>query len=128
MAKGRTNGMDYGAFGLEFIGGILFLVAVAFYATASYSGMLAAWNSGVASLWLPFIYPAAILASIAVFLTSFVNLGGMGGMASWASNKLAWVAAATLIVLTAGTYGMWFAILGFVLVLIGSGMTMGERK
>ncbi|MCL4389199.1 MAG: hypothetical protein M1528_00225 [Candidatus Marsarchaeota archaeon] len=128
MARGRTSGKDYGAFGLEFIGGIFFLVAVAFFATAGYSGMLASWNSGIASIWLPFIYPVAILAAIAVFLTSFANLGGMGGMASWASNKLAWAAAATLIVLTFGTYGMWFAILGFILSIIGSGMTATERR
>lgn len=126
MAK-KSMGLAYGAFGLEFLGGILFLVTAAFFIGSGYSSALGAWNTGYASLWLPFIYPAAILAAISVFLISFMNLAGLGGKVSGATTKLAWVAAATLILLTAGTTAMWFAIIGFILSIIGSGLSMGEK-
>ncbi len=127
MARGKSMGLAYGAFGLEFLGGILFLVTAAFFIGAGYSSALGAWNTGIASIWLPFIYPAAILAAISVFLISFMNLVGWGRRVSGMTTKLAWIAAATLIVLTAGTTSMWFAIIGFILTLIGSGVSMGEK-
>jgi hypothetical protein len=124
MSKGKGKGMAYGAFALEFIGGILFLATAAFFISTGYSSALSSWNSSYASIWLPFIYPAAILASILVFIVSFANLGGWEGMASAMSYKLAWIAGATLIVLTAGTSMMWVPILGFVLTILGAAMTM----
>ena len=122
MSRGKGKGMAYGAFGVEFIGGLLFLVTAGFFISAGYS--VSSWNAGVASLWLPFIYPAAILASIAVFFVSFANLAGWEEIASKAAMKLSWVAAAALIVLTVGTSAAWLPILGFVLTFLGSAMTM----
>ncbi len=123
MSK-KGKGMAFGAFGLEFIGGIIFLVTAFLYAGTGYGA--SSWTAGVASIWLPFIYPAAILSSIAVFLVSFANLGGWEKMASKAAYKLAWVAGATLIVLTVGSSVMWLPIIGFILTFLGAAFTMQE--
>ncbi len=128
MARGK--GIAYGAFGLEFLGGIFFLVTAALLLNAGstgYSSALSAWNTGVASLWLPFIYPIAILASIAVFLVSFANLAGMGGRTSGMAAKITWAAAIALLLMTAGTSWMWLVVIGFILSTVGSAFSMKER-
>ena len=129
MARGKS-GMAYGAFGLEFLGGIFFLVTAALLLNAGntgYSSALGAWNTGIASLWLPFIYPVAILASIAVFLVSFANLAGRGGRAAGAAAKLTWAASIALLLMTAGTSWMWLVVIGFILSIIGAAIGMGEK-
>ncbi len=127
MAKGKGMGLAYAAFSLEFLGGLLFLLTAAFFTSAGYSSALGVWNTSYASIWLPFIYPAAILASIAIFLVSFTYIIGWGKKVSGMMAKLGWIAAATLLVLTAGTPAMWIAIFGFILTLVGSGLYMGEK-
>jgi hypothetical protein len=128
MAKGK--GLAYGAFGLEFLGGIFFLITAALLlngGSTGYSSALSAWNTGVASLWLPFIYPVAIFAAIAVFLISFANLAGWGRRAAGAAMKTTWAAAIALFLMTAGTSWMWLVVIGFVLSIIGSAASMGEK-
>ncbi len=124
MARSKSKGLSYVAFGLEFIGGVLFLIAAGVFIGPAYPASIGGWNATTATLWLPVIYPAAILASLALFLLSFGNLvDGWEAKVSWAINRLAWVAAASLIVLTAGSTAIWLPILAFILSFMGVVLT-----
>ncbi|HUC38545.1 MAG TPA: hypothetical protein VL944_00245 [Candidatus Acidoferrum sp.] len=129
MARSRT-GSAQGAFALEFLGGLFFLITAAVLinmGATGFSGALGAWNAGIASFWLPLIFPAAILGSITVFLLSFANLTSWGGRAAGMTGKLTWFAAASLLLMTVGTAWMWLVIVGFVFSIIGSAVSMKQK-
>ncbi len=118
-----------GAFTLEFLGSIFFLVTITLLIQGGANGfsrLLAGWSATSATFWLPIVYPAAILASIALFLISLTNLVGWGGMTSKMAMNLTWLAAGTLILMTAGTVWVWVVLFGFLLAIIGSALSMDK--
>ncbi len=130
MARSKTN-TSYGAFGLEFIGSLIFLATAAYLISthaAGYGSWLGSWTTGAASFWLPLIYPAALLGSIALFLMSFGTLSGWGGKMAGMKSKLVWFTAAALLLLTAGNSWMYAVILGFILAILGGAVVMMGEK
>lgn len=116
MAKANTGAV----FALEIIGSLIYLGVIALMGT-SFSTVL----NGYGSLWTPLLYGAAVLASIALFITSFANFSHMGeflGKYAFCESALA---AFSLFILTAGVYSnIWFgaAIVGFVISMLGAAL------
>jgi hypothetical protein len=124
MAKQKT-GRNVAAFALQFVGSLFFLAVVAaLYVPSSYAAG-AGWAA--ASLWIPLLYAVAVVASIALFLVSFGQLGGVGGGAYKARGASA-VAGVSLVALTAGNTTLFVAsLIGLILGLIGSAASSGCR-
>ncbi|MEM3839102.1 MAG: hypothetical protein QXF01_00790 [Candidatus Micrarchaeaceae archaeon] len=126
MAKNAGN--NVAGFVLQFVGSLFFLAAVA--------ALYGSWNAGtligsgsVGSLWTPLFYGVATISSIALFFTSFAELGSWGGMASWKAMSCATAAGVTLVALTAGN-ATWFVavLIGFILSFLGSAAGMAAAK
>jgi hypothetical protein len=117
MAKSNASAV----FVLQFLGSLIYLGIIALMGT-SFSTIL----NGYGSLWTPLLYGTAVLASIALFITSFANFSRMGEfLGKYAFCETA-IAAFALFILTAGVYSnIWFgsAIVGFILGMIGAGMS-----
>ncbi len=128
MAK-NAAGNNVAGFALQFVGSLFFLAAV-----AALYGPWAAPGSGMAAnpaaaMWIPLLYGIAVVSAIALFFTSFAQLGSGGGMASWKAMSTSTAAAVTLVALTAGNTTWFVAVLiGFVLSFLGSAVGMMAMK
>lgn len=126
MAKNASN--NVAGFALQFVGSLFFLAAVAALYVPWGSGQYSTWPAG-ATLWVPILYAVAVVSAIALFFTSFAQLGSMGGMASWKAMSTTSAAAVTLVALTAGNTTWFVAVLiGFVLSFLGSAVGMMGMK
>lgn len=132
MAKqvSQTRSNAWGAFALEFIGSIIFLIVGLFGIWAGvFTSSVASWPT-LAQIWLPILVAVAVIGSISLFFTSFSNFAGgeSGKMASWAAMKTSTYTGAALVALTfaSGVNNGFFlmSILGFALSFLGSGMSM----
>ena len=125
MAKNAGN--NVAGFAMQFVGSLFFLAAVAALYVPQVYGAGSGWSA--AALWIPILYAVAVVSSIALFFTSFAQLGSMGGMASWKAMSSATAAAVSLVALTAGN-STWFVavLIGFVLAFLGSAVGMMAMK
>ncbi|MGC8478954.1 MAG: hypothetical protein ACP5NE_03455 [Candidatus Micrarchaeia archaeon] len=114
MAKANASAV----FVLEFIGSLIYLGVIALMGM-NFSAVL----SGYGSLWTPLLYGTAVLASVALFITSFANFSHMGDfLAKYAFCETV-AAAFSLFILTAGVASnLWFSssILGFIIAMLGA--------
>ncbi len=125
MAKNAGN--NVAGFALQFVGSLFFLAAVAALYVPTGYGAGGGWAA--ASLWIPILYAVAVVSAVALFFTSFAQLGSMGGMASWKAMSTTTAAAVTLVALTAGNTTWFVAVLiGFVLSFLGSAVGMTAMK
>ncbi|MEM3227703.1 MAG: hypothetical protein QXR58_01300 [Candidatus Micrarchaeaceae archaeon] len=116
MAKANASAV----FVLEFIGSLIYLGVIALMGM-NFSTVL----SGYGSLWTPLLYGTAVLASVALFITSFANFSRMGEFLGKYVFCEAAAAAFSLFILTAGVYSnIWFgfSIVGFIIAMIGAAM------
>ncbi len=118
MARAQQN---WGAFVLQLIGSLVFL-GVVFAGSWSASGGVFA---GTGSFWAPVFVGAAVVASVALFFTSFGQISGWSGpQVSLMGLETSAVAGLTLSALTWGSSTwLWAAVLGFVLSFLGSALT-----
>jgi hypothetical protein len=112
--------------GLRFVASLFFLY-VLFGGTSAGSGWWSAWvTSGAGALWLPILFGAAVLSSIALFFSSLAGLvfkTSMGMM----SGKTQTIAAFALIALTVSlTWSsvFWIVVVGFILGWVGNALEM----
>lgn len=102
--------------GLRFVASLFFLY-VLFGGTTRGGGWWSPWvTSGAGALWLPILFGAAVLSSIALFF------GSIAGMAFKTNMKMGWkthvIAAFTLVALTVSTAWssvFWVVVVGFIL-------------
>ncbi len=116
MAKQSKN--LWGAFGLEFIGSLIYLIVV-FTGLGGYAGAVLT-QANTAWAWT-ILFGVAAIGSITLFFTSFANFGGMAKTATASAMKAATISGIALVALTAGnsTY-MLVSLLGFVLAFLGA--------
>lgn len=133
MPKDKQGMGKYNAWpnALRFLASVLFLYVI-FGGTAAAAGWWSPWVvNGAGSLWLPILFGAAVLSSVALFFgTLFFGSLAMAGMApKMGSGSMGWkasmIAAFSLTALTvspsfSGVF--WVVILGFILAWVGSAM------
>ncbi len=118
MAKGHINP---GAFALEMIGSLIYLFLVYFVSISGY-GLGNPLLSGQGSVWLPILYATAFIGAVLFFITSFGNLRADSRFKK-AATAPAVLTAFALVTFTAGTNWLWLALVGFVLSIIGVGIS-----
>lgn len=118
MARGHTNP---GAFVLEIIGSLIYLFLVYFVSITGY-GLMNPLLSGQGSLWLPILYATAFIGAVLLFITSFGNLT-VSSKFKRAATLPAVLTGFALVTFTAGTNWLWLALVGFVLAIIGVGIS-----
>jgi hypothetical protein len=108
---------------LRFIASLLFLYVIFIGTGANWWSPWVA--SGVGAVWLPILFGAAVLSSIALFFSSLAGIAWkFGGAMSW---KVLMLASFTLVALTASPFfstGFWIVILAFLIGWMGSAMEM----
>ena len=120
MAK-KTN---KSVFVLEFIGSIIF-IWLAFTSGGAFAN--AAWVSGMASLWQPLLFAAAVVSSIALFLISFAHLTGIEHeMMSNGAVLMTLVAGGSLVALYSGSAYLVIAVVGLIIAFVGSGLNYAK--
>ena len=118
MAKQSKN--LWGAFGLEFIGSLIYLIVV-FTGLGGYANaVLVQANANTVWAWT-ILFGVAAIGSITLFFMSFANFGGMVKTATGGAMKAATLTGIALVALTTGnsTY-MLVSLLGFVLAFLGA--------
>lgn len=121
MAKqSKTN--KWGVFALEIIGAIIFLWLV--FAVLNGNAYENSMWSG-AGLWLPLLYPAALLSAIGLFFISFSAVWKYGEVATKSgvpvSMLLSAIAGFTTLALTVGsTVYMVAALVAFIISFVGT--------
>lgn len=127
MAKSANKQSGNGALGfiLAFLGSLAYL----YVAYSLLMGLQSGWTpssvlfGGVGSFFLPLFVGVGVISSIGLFLASFGLIKNAANSKHWVS-KTSMVGGITLIALFAGSASapalVWYAILGFVLSMIGS--------
>jgi hypothetical protein len=102
--------------GLRFVASLFFLY-VLFGGTSAGSGWWSPWVvSGAGSLWLPILFGAAVLSSIALFFSSIAGLAFKADFgAGWKVQSVAAFALVALTVSTILSSVFWLVIVGFIL-------------
>jgi hypothetical protein len=121
MAK-QYKANKWGVFALEFIGAVIFLWLV-FAVLNGNAYENTAWSG--AGLWLPLIYPAALISAMALFFVSFSNVWRFGEVATKSgvpvSMVISVIAGFTTLVLTVGSLVyMITALAAFVIAFVGT--------
>ncbi len=117
----KSNQNNWGVFGLEFIGSLIYLGIVFTIAGAYMNG---AWSS--ANLWLPLLYATAVVSSVALFFISFANLMGMKKEASRGAMCATVAGGFALFALTynPASWGYFIAaLIGYIIAFIGAGLS-----
>ena len=119
MAKNSTNKSGgRAAYGLQFIGSLIFLALVFSGIFAQYAEV--AWNALGGGLWLPVFVALSVVTSIALFFVSVANLTSSRSSYKYGAAQLSGIAGISLVALTYGSSLYWAAIVGFVIALLGS--------
>lgn len=112
--------------GLRFIASLFFLY-VLFGGTTAGSGWWSPWAfTGAGSLWLPLLFGAAVLSTIALFFSSVAGmvLKKSSGAMGWKTALIASFSLVALTVSPAWSAVFWVVILGFILSWIASAVEM----
>jgi hypothetical protein len=126
MAKSGTMKSPSGwPNGLRFVASLFFLYVI-FGGTTAGSGWWSPWvTNGPGALWLPILFGAAVLSSIALFF------GSLAGLIFKMETRMGWkvltLASFTLVALTVSTAWssvFWVVVVGFVLGWIAEALEM----
>ena len=122
MAKNASkSGTRYWSFLLEFIGSLIFL-----WLASGQLGVIMANSVGTGSVWYALLFGIAMVSAIVLFFVSFVNLTPMSNMVvtpAMRSTIFAGIAVLALVVMGgSGITDYYYAVLGFLLAFIGSGI------
>lgn len=116
MPKTVTKSPSAWPNGLRFVASLFFLY-VLFGGTTAGNGWWSPWvTAGAGSLWLPILFGAAVLSSIALFFGSLAGLIFKSNLVmSWKVQTIAAFALVALTVSTTWSSVFWVVVVGFVL-------------
>ncbi len=123
MAKNANkSGTRYWSFLLEFVSSLIFLWLV-----SGQLGVVMTNSVGTSNIWYALLFGVAMVSSIVLFFVSFVNLTPMSNMAILPAMRSTIFGGIAIIALVAmngsGLTSYYYAILGFLLAFIGSGIS-----
>ncbi len=121
MAKAQQN---WGAFVLHLLGSLIFLGVVFIGLPAAGVSVAGAFGNGAGAFWGPIFVGAAVIASVALFFSSFGHISGWEGprfqLMGLGTDA---VAGMTMAALTwSSSTWLWASILAFVLTFLGNAM------
>jgi len=121
MATKKSSSAVGGAF-LVFLGALIYLYVVFTWAGQNGAGSSPAWLASYAAFWTPIVAAVAIISAITLF---FKGIKGMAGkFSSNSKHPVLWkftnLGGVTVLILASGSGSFLWAVLGFVLTVVGA--------